>query len=78
MESRTFPLALTLGEPGTTFQRDFFYKTPNHIPDYLHAEETLLKSLRLIKVADARPGHSLSLVMDDEKNKAVAFLQASG
>ena len=77
MESHTFPLALTLGEAGTTFQRDFFYKTPNHLLDFLPADEILLKSLRLIKVWDARPGHSLSLVMDDEKNKAIAFLQAS-
>ena len=77
MESHIFPLALILGESGTTFLRDFFYKTPNHLADFLPADETLLKSLRLIKVEDARLGHSLSLVMDDEKSKAIAFLQAS-
>jgi hypothetical protein len=76
MESHIFPLALTLGESGTTFNRDFFYKTPNHLSDFLPADEILLKSLRLIKVADAAPDRSLSLVMNDEKNRAIAFLQS--
>jgi hypothetical protein len=77
MESHIFPLALTLGESDTTFSRDFFYKTPNHLTDFIAAaDKSLLKSLRLIQVEDVRAGHSLSLVMDDEKNKAIAFLQA--
>jgi hypothetical protein len=77
MESHVFPLALTLGESGTAFNRDFFYKPPNHLTDFIPtADKILLKSLRLIKVEDARVGHSMSLVMDDEKSKAIAFLQA--
>jgi hypothetical protein len=76
MEANIYPLALTLGEAGTVFNRDFFYKTPNRLPDFLPADEALLYSLRILRVDDFRPGHSLSLVMNDEQNRAVAYLQA--
>ena len=36
----------------------------------------LLRSLRLIKVEDYRAGQHLDLVMDDDENKAAAFLVA--
>jgi hypothetical protein len=78
MEANIYPLALTLGETGAVFSRDFFYKTTNHLTDLLPAEKTLLHSLRLVCVDDFRPGHSLSLVMDDDQNRAVAFLQPDG
>jgi hypothetical protein len=35
----------------------------------------LQRSLHLIKVADFHPGTSLSLVMNDDLGRAVAFLQ---
>jgi len=76
MEANIYPLALTLGEAGTVFNRDFFYKTPNRLPDFLPADDALLNSLRILRVDDFRPGHSLSLVMNDEQNRAVAYLQA--
>jgi len=77
MEAHIYPLAVTLGESGSAFNRKFFYDTRNRLSDFLPADETLLKCLRLIRVADFRPGHSLSLIMDDEQNRAVAFLQTT-
>ncbi len=74
MEARIYPLAVTLGESGSVFNRKFFYETPNRLSDFLPADETLEKCLRLIRVEDFRPGHRLRLIMDDEQNKAVAFL----
>ena len=74
MEARIYPLAVTLGESGSVFNRKFFYETPNRLTDFLPADETLEKCLRLIRVEDFRPGHRLCLIMDDEQNKAVAFL----
>ena len=54
----------------------FFYDTRNRLSDFIPTDETLLKCLRLIRVEDFRRGHRLSLIMDDEQNRAVAFLQA--
>lgn len=76
MEAHIYPLALTLGESGVVFNRDFFYNTPNRLLDFLpNADESLLASLRLLKVDDFRPGSAMSLIMNDEVGKAVAFLQ---
>ena len=76
MEAHIYPLALILGESGVTFNRDFFYTTPNRLLDFLPtADETLLASLRLLKVDDFRPGHVMDLIMNDDLGMAVAFLQ---
>ncbi|MEW6092541.1 MAG: hypothetical protein AB1531_01120 [Chloroflexota bacterium] len=71
--ARIHPLAVTLGESGSAFNHDFFHATPNRLADYLPADESLLASLRLLKVDDYRPGHALALIMNDEVGKAVAF-----
>ena len=75
MEAHIYPLAVTLGESGSVFNRDFFYNTQNRLADWLPADEDLLASLRLLKVEDFRPGHALALIMNDEAGKAVAFLR---
>ena len=73
MEAQIYPLAVNLDDPETTFKREFFYDTPNHLEDWLPGEERLLCCLRLIKVEDYRPGQHIDLVMDDEKSLAVAY-----
>jgi hypothetical protein len=75
MEAHIYPLNVNLDDRDCIFRRDFFYKTPNHLVDFLPAEGALQRSLRLIKVADFHPGNSLSLVMNDDLGRAVAFLQ---
>jgi hypothetical protein len=75
MEAHIYPLNVNLDDRDTLFNRHFFYETPNHLPDFLNIDEALLRSLRLLKVDDFRPGHSLSLVMNDDAGKAVAFLR---
>jgi pyruvate,water dikinase len=75
VESNIYPLNVNLDDYDAVFNRGFFYQTPNHVSDYLHADAALLNSLRLIKVEDFSPGCTLSLVMNDEANKAVAFLK---
>ena len=75
VESNIYPLNVNLDDHDTVFNRGFFYKTPNHLGDFLRADATLLDSLRLIKVEDFSPGCSISLVMNDEVGKAVAFLK---
>jgi hypothetical protein len=76
MEARIYPLNLNLDDHDCTFRRDFFYKSPNHLADFLpSANAVLLRTLRLVRVDDFRPGHNLSLVMNDTLGKAVAFLK---
>ncbi len=75
MEAHIYPLNINLDDRDSVFNRNFFDKTPNRLPDFLAANKTLLSTLRLLKVDDFRPGHGLSLVMNDDAGKAVAFLQ---
>jgi hypothetical protein len=75
VESNIYPLNVNLDDHDAVFNRGFFYKTPNHLADFIHADEALLDSLRLIKVEDFSSGCTLSLVMNDETGKAVAFLK---
>ena len=75
MEAQIFPLAIYLDDEDAIFNRKFFYKTPHHLQDWISAEDSLLKCLRLIAVEDFRPNHHLTLVMDDEKGRAVAYLE---
>jgi hypothetical protein len=75
VESNIYPLNVNLDDHGTVFNRGFFYKTPNHLSDFIRSDEGLSNALRLIKVEDFRPGHSMTLVMNDELGKALAYLQ---
>jgi hypothetical protein len=76
MEAHIHPLAVTLGESGSSFNKEFFYHTPNRLGERLPADEELLSSLRLLKVEDFRAGAAITLIMNDEAGKAVAFLKA--
>jgi hypothetical protein len=73
MEAQIYPLAIYLDDDDAIFNEDFFYETPNRLKDWINADERLCKSLRLISVEDFRPNHHLTLVMDDEQGRAVAY-----
>jgi len=75
VESNIYPLNVNLDDHGTVFNRGFFYKTPNHLPDFIRSDEGLINALRLIKVEDFCPGYSMTLVMNDDVGKALAFLR---
>ncbi len=75
VESNIYPLNVNLDDRDAVFNRGFFYKTPNHLSEFIRVDEGLLNTLRLIKVEDFRPGASLTLVMNDDVGKALAFLQ---
>jgi hypothetical protein len=76
MEAQIYPLALFLDRKDVTFNRDFFYNSPNFIQEFLQLEAHLEGCLKLIQVASYAPGCHIELVMDDEANKAVAYLAA--
>jgi hypothetical protein len=75
VESNIYPLNINLDDYEAVFNHDFFYKTPNHLSDFIRSDDALLNTLRLIKVQDCQPGGSLTLVMNDDVGKAMAFFQ---
>ena len=74
VESNIYPLNVNLDDQDTVFNRGFFYRTPNHLSEFIRSDEGLLSALRLIKVEDFCPGSSMTLVMNDVEGKALAFL----
>lgn len=74
MEANIFPLAIPMDDVDVSFNRAFFYHTPNRLPDWLPEFDNIADSLRLIEVASFRPGYHFNLVMDDEQGRAIAFL----
>jgi hypothetical protein len=76
IESNIFPLAIDLDDPETIFKREFFYGLPNDLAKFLPDQADMGKCLRLIRVANCRAGHHLTLVMDDEAGKSIAYLEA--
>ncbi len=76
LESQIYPLAVYLDDPEAIFNRAFFYDTPNHLSELLPQAHDLEDCLRLIEVDSYRPGSQIDLIMDDEKNQAVALLVA--
>jgi hypothetical protein len=77
VESNIYPLAIYFDDLDTIFNREFFYQTPNYLPDLLPEEQNLPAGLRLIRVEDYRAGSHLNLVMDDDQGRSVAFLEQS-
>lgn len=75
VESNIYPLAIYLDDPDAVFNRPFFYETPNVMGRFLPAESGGNGCVRLIAVADFRPGHHLELVMDGEAGQTVAYLE---
>ena len=74
VESEIYPLAIYLEDPGVIFNREFFYNTPNQLPEYMPEESSWSECIRLIRVDSFRPDHHLDLVMDDEAGQTVAYL----
>jgi hypothetical protein len=78
IEAHIFPLAIYLDDEDAVFNRDFFYRTPNRLVDFLPDERVLEPCLRVIDVETFRSDHRVELVMDDEHSQAVAFLKQVG
>ncbi len=74
MEAQIFPLAINLDEPETALNRDFFYNTSNSIGNWISCNDETSQVVRLLAVADYRPGHHMNVAMDDESSVAIAYL----
>jgi hypothetical protein len=75
LEAQIYPLALYLEDPGSQFQRGFFYDMPNHLARMIPGSEDMQPVLRLIHVPDFAPGARMKIVMNDDRSTAIAFLE---
>ena len=75
LEAEIYPLAISLDDPESVFNRDFFYDSPNQLGDWLPGSDEKLKDyLRVIKVSAYRPGNTITMTMNDVRGLAVAYL----
>ena len=75
MEGNIYPLAIQLDSETTIYNHDFFYNTPNHVCEWLDIKGELENSLRLIRVSDFKPNHTIRIVMNDEEKQAIAYFK---
>jgi hypothetical protein len=75
LEANIYPLAIILGHDDTVFKAEFFHNTPNRLLEFLPERQDLADALRVIRVDDYRPGHTLELIMNGEASRAVALLE---
>jgi hypothetical protein len=75
LEANIYPLAIYLDQKDVYFNEKFFYKTPNRLLEFLPEEENFLDAIRLIRVDDFKPGHTIELIMNGEISEAVAILK---
>lgn len=71
IEGNIYPLTIQNGQD--LFAEAFFNDTPNRLSEWIKADEALQQRLRLICVADFRPGSELQIFMDQESSRALAF-----
>ena len=77
MEAQIYPLAISLDDPLSVFNRHFFYEMPDHTAEWINIDPSLAACLRLIKVSDYQPDSFIKVVMNDEKGQALAFIEQS-
>ena len=75
VESNIYPLAIYFDDDDVHFNREFFYETPNRLPEFIEADEKWCNTLRVIEVSSYRPEYHMVLIMDDDQGQTVAFLQ---
>jgi hypothetical protein len=74
MEANIYPLAVQLDDVASAFNRAFFYETHNCLPEVSGSDAGLSGCLRLIDVSSFRAGHHIEVIMDSDKNHAVAII----
>jgi hypothetical protein len=73
LESQIYPLAIYLDDPTSVFCRDCLDAMQDCTGEWIDSPLELAGYLRLLRVNDLHPGHTLTLVMDDTKNQALAY-----
>jgi len=74
LEAQIYPLALQLDDPKTLFNETFFEQMPNHIKEWIQTDEKYENCLFILAIGDYEPGKTLSILMNDDVGKVLAFL----
>jgi hypothetical protein len=74
LEAQIYPLALQLDDSKTVFNRDFFDEMPNHLNEWIAAEEQYERCLQLLAIGDYAPEKTMSILMNDDVGKVLAFI----
>ncbi len=74
LEAQIYPLALQLDDPKTMFNREFFDEQPNHLNEWIAADEQYEQCLQLLAVGDFAPGKTMSILMNDDVGKVLAYI----
>ena len=69
-----YALPLYPGDNGAEFNESFFHESPNALARISPKDAHQADVVRVIDVREARPGRTLSLVMDGELQDALCYL----
>ncbi len=76
VEANIYPLPLYLNAPNTAFNRSFFDSAPNALPALLPDDAQYAPFVKVIDVPEVAGGRYVELVMDGERDEALAYLKA--
>ena len=74
MEAQIYPVSIQMDDERTIFNVDFFKKSRNFLSEFVQTSERICDTLRLINVAAEHPDCHIEIVLDGDKNRAIAFL----
>ena len=75
VEANIYPLALYPDQPDTVFNRAFFEGSPNRLTAFLPDDGVYAQYVKVIDVRAVTGGRLLEVVMNAEKEKAVAYIR---
>ena len=74
VEANIHPLPLYPDDPNIIYREEFFQAAPNCLSQIMPADERFTPYIKVIDVPAISDGRTLALVMDGEKEEAVAYL----
>ncbi len=75
VEADIYPLALYPGEPDIVFNAAFLNGAENQLPSLLPADALYARYVQVIHIPSAAGGRCLDLVMNTDREKAIAYLE---
>jgi hypothetical protein len=74
VEANIYPLPLYPDDPGNVYRDAFFRSAPNRLAEIVPADERFAPYVKVIDVTAITGGRTLSIVMNGDEDRAVAFL----
>ena len=75
MEANIYALAVDIHDPECGFNQSYFDQAPNSLSSLLPDTEDWDSVLKLIDVSATSAGRELTLIMEGDRGKAVAFFK---